>query len=212
MFEESLLICGPGLEAAESKESLQRLKEIGHAGATKVVVTTGKFETDGAAKRINVDADYPPEPAHLQTLLSWAALSDLSDSRFRDGFDLYSLRRILAKHGQADFALLLRSNAAEFNENWPKLRSSLTHNAFKCFGGDGDPRRRNLIVNLRASRIEDALEAAWQIYFTGAVYALAPYSLDAALDAAVAATTAYFQPAESQFRAADTPRMRGKTG
>ena len=212
MSEESLLICGPGLEAADSEASLQRLGQIGLAGATKVVVTTGKFETDGAAKRINVDADYPPEPAHLQTLLRWAGLNDLSDPRFRDGFDLYSLRRILARHAQSDFALVLRSGAAGFDDAWPELRATLEGRPFLCFGGDGAPSRRNLLVDLRDSRTGAALQAAEQLYSTGAVFALAPYSLDAALDAAVAAATANVQPAEPQSRAAEIPRTRVKTG
>ena len=98
LSEPTILLCGPALDAEESAVSLEVLRQVALPGAAKFLVTTGKFDTEGAAKGFNVEADYPAEPAYLQTLLRWSAAGGLDDPRFRDGYDLYCLGRILARH------------------------------------------------------------------------------------------------------------------
>ncbi len=125
-----------------------------------------------------------PSSPYLQTLLRWAEGDSLADPRFRDGYDLYCLRRILARHGRFDFAVVLRAGAASFEARWPELRKSVEGRLFLTFD---DGSLRSLLIDLRDERSAAFLDAAWQLYLTGAVYGIDAYSLDSALRLAVAA-------------------------
>lgn len=160
------------------------LRRVELPGAAKFLVTTGKFDAEGVAKGFNVEADYPPEPAYLQTLLRWSETGGFADPRFRDGYDLYCLRRILARSPQFDLAVLLRRDPDGLDEAWPDLCKNVDGQLFLTFGDGGSP---SLLVDLRDARAPALLDAAWQLYVTGAVYGLDGYSLDRALDIALEA-------------------------
>ena len=191
MSEPSILLCGPALNAEESAASLDLLRQVSLPGAAKYLVTTGKFDAEGAAKAVNVDADYPRETAHLQSLLRWAGIGDLSDPRFRDGYDLYCLRRVLARFKGSDYAVLLRNGAAAFEERWPKLEESVRGRVYLIFGRSSGTRSvnpgKNLLIDLNDERAAAVLDAAWELYATGAVYGMEDYSFDFALSSALEA-------------------------
>lgn len=184
LSEPTILLCGPALDAAESAASLEMLRQVALPGAAKFLVTTGKFDTEGAAKGFNVEADYPAEPAYLQTLLRWSEAGGLDDPRFRDGYDLYCLRRILARHGPFDFAVLLRGDAASFEASWPELGKHVDGRLYLTFGDEASP---SLLVDIQDVRSAAFLDTAWQLYVTGAVYGIDGYALDGALDLALEA-------------------------
>lgn len=178
LSEPTILLCGPALDAAESAASLEMLRRVALPGAAKFSVTTGKFDVDGAAKGFNVEADYPADPAYLQTLLRWSETGGLADPRFRDGYDLYCLRRILARHESFDFAVVLRGDAASLEASWPELRKGVGGRLFLTFGDEASP---SLLVDLQDVRAAAFLDTAWQLYVTGAVYGIEAYTLDDAL-------------------------------
>ena len=189
MPEPSILICGPAAQTEESVASLDLLRQVTLPNAAKYLVTTGKFDSEGAAKTVNVEADYPADTAHLQTLLRWAKIRDLRDQRFRDGYDLYCLRRIVTRFKGSDYAVLLRNGAAAFQNHWPKLQESVRGQLFQTFGRSAGARGqvpgKNLILDLQDERSADFLETAWELYATGAVYGMTLYSLDLALSTAL---------------------------
>jgi len=187
--EPSILLCGPAAQTEESAASLDLLRQVGLPNAVKYLVTTGKFDSEGAAKTVNVEGDYPADTAYLQTLLRWAEIRDLHDPRFRDGYDLYCLRRIIARFKGSDYAVLLRNGATAFERQWPKLQKSIRGRLFQTFGRStaarGQVPGKNLIVDLKDERCADFLDAAWELYATGAVYGINEYSLDFALGTAL---------------------------
>jgi hypothetical protein len=184
LSEPTILLCGPALDDAESAASLEMLRRVALPGAAKFLVTTGKFDTEGAAKGVNVEANYPAETAYLQTLLRWSETGGLADPRFRDGYDLYCLRRILARHGPFDFAVVLRGDTINLEASWPELRSGVDGRMFLTFG---DEASLSLLFDLQDSRASAFLDTAWQLYVTGAVYGIEGYALDRSLDLALEA-------------------------
>lgn len=153
---------------------------------TKYVVTVGKFDTRKIATSFNVEAGYPAAPAYLQTLAVWAERPSRNEPRFRDGYDLHSLRKLLGKEGSDfDYAVLLRS-ADGFEESWPDLQAGLDGRTFLVFSSaSAEERTPNVLLSLREKRAIEVLDLALEIYFTGAAYAIDPYSLEGALTAAV---------------------------
>lgn len=184
LSESTILLCGPALNAAESAASLEKLRALNLPGGAKFLVTTGKFDTEGVAKGVNVEADYPSEPPFLQTLLTWSDAGGLPDPRFRDGYDLYCLRRVLARFQPFEFAVLLRQDAGNLEERWPELRKSVDGHLFLTFGNQSSP---SLLVDLKDARATAFLESAWQLYITGAIYGLDDYAFDRALGLALTA-------------------------
>ena len=190
MPETSILLCGPALDARESAASLELLRQITVPNAAKFVVTTAKFDAQDVAKSVNVQSDYPAEPAYLQTLLNWSEIGDPGDPRFRDGYDLYCLRRILARHKRFDYAVMLRGAAHTVETRWPELQRSLEDRLFLIVGEEPPSnstaaRLPTFVINLRDERVDAFLDAASQLYLTGAVYGLTAYSLDTALSIAL---------------------------
>jgi len=189
LSEPSILICGPALNAEESEASLEMLCQVTLPNAVKYLVTTTKFDSEGRAKTVNVEADYPADPALLETLLHWAGTGDLRDPRFRDGYDLYCLRRILARFKGSDYAVLLRNGASAFEDRWPKLEEGIRGRLFQTFGRSSGARGqvpgKNLLINLQHEGSADFLDAAWALYATGAVYGMNSYSPDLALSTAL---------------------------
>ena len=178
------MLCGPALDAEESAASLELLRQVTLPNASKFLVTTGKFDAEGAAKSSNVEADYPPEPAQLQTVLRWAEGAGLTDPRFRDGYDLYCLRRIIARHGGFDHAVILRSGAAGLEARWSELKNSVEGRPFLTFGGGASGAGPSLLIDLRDERAVPLLDAACEFYLTGGVYGMDEYSLELALQTA----------------------------
>jgi hypothetical protein len=185
------MLCGP-LNADGSVRSLEALREVTLPGVAKFLITTGKFETDGAARAVNVEADYPGEPAYLRTLLSWAEVADRADPRFRDGYDLYCVRRILSRHGPFAFAVVLRGGGGSLESRWPELLKSIEGRLFLTFDGDASAASTpgagsNILFDLRDDRAPAFIEAAMQLFLTGSVYGLSDYTLDRALETALEA-------------------------
>jgi hypothetical protein len=190
--EPAILLCGPALDAEGSAASLDLLRQVSLPNATKYLVTTGKFDAGGDAKTVNVETDYPADPPQLRSLLRWAEINDLEDGRFRDGYDLYCLRRILSRFKKFDYALVLRNGATSLPGWWPELQASIAGRTFLTFDGQGPGAgtlspHPSLIIDLQDARTPAFLDAAWELYRTGAVYGLEPYSIAAALDTALAA-------------------------
>jgi hypothetical protein len=190
LSEQSLLLCGPALDANESAASLDVLRQITLPDAAKFVVATAKFDAQGVAKSVNVQSDYPGEPPYLETLLRWSGTGDLADPRFRDGYDLYCLRRILARQRGFDFAVMLRGGAATFEARWPELQRSVEGRLFLTFDEEGGIDSTaapvsSFLIDLRDERAGAFLDAGWQLYVTGAVYGLTAYSLGGALSIAL---------------------------
>jgi hypothetical protein len=186
-----MLLCGPALDTNESAASLDMLRQVTLSNAAKFVVTTAKFDAQDIAKSVNVQADNPREPAYLQTILNWSEIGDLADPRFRDGYDLYCLQRILARQKRFDYAVMLRGSApATFEARWPELQRAVEGRLFLTL--DEEPaidstaaRLPTFLIDLRDERVGAFLDAAWQLYLTGAVYGLTAYSLERALSIAL---------------------------
>lgn len=191
MPEPSILLCGPARDADESAASLALLRTVTLPSAAKYLVTTGKFDGEGEAKTVNVEADYPDDPPHLQTLLRWAEAGNPEDPRYRDAYDLYCLRRILTRSGKADYAVVLREGANRFQERWPEIQGSLEGRLFLTFDdgavATGSGSRPSLLVNLQDDRSPAFLDAVWELYRTGAIYGMEDYTFEKALTAAVEA-------------------------
>lgn len=188
MSEPPILICGPGFDLEDSERSLERIAPISLPNVTKYVITTGKFDTRGIAKGFNVEGNYPSEPTSLATLSAWAGQRVAQDPRARDGFDLFSLRSLLKKNKGFDFVILLRDEA-EFEERWPQLQAEVSEGLFLTFGGrpghSDNAAQRNVLFNVQDKWTSALLDLAWELYASGAVYAISPYSLEGALTTAM---------------------------
>lgn len=175
----ALLILGPAFGAEESARSLANLKRVDLPHATKLVVTRGKFDADGAAKTFNIDSGYPAEIAELQTLATSSGHRFRDDPRFRDGYDLFCIRRLLERQSGFDLLLLLRDpNGLE--QCWPEMLARASGGLFAVDPDNG----RNLLLNLANPRCREMLELAWTLYRSGAAFAMQPYGLAAAMAAA----------------------------
>lgn len=187
MSDPRILLIGPALDLAESALSLERLRQVARPDVTKLVVTTGKFDAAKEALTFNVEGEYPAEPAKLQTLARWAEAGHV-DPRFRDGYDLFCLTRILAKHKDYDFAVLLR-DATNFDVRWDELMPAVEGKAVLEFSADATPKTRsdapsNLLFHLKSEDVPALLEFAWHLYDTGVVYAMTQYSFKRVLELA----------------------------
>lgn len=179
MSEPRILLCGPASDAAESEVSLQRLRKIRVPNVSKVVVAIGKFDTGGAATTLNIEAGYPPEPAHLQTHSAWAETSYVSDPRFRDAYDLFCLRRALERDSTFDVAVIVRDS--DFDQRWPDLQATLHDQLFATWGHDGAGLATFLAFNLRDPNTSAFLDLVWEFQWSGAAYSIDPYSSEEAL-------------------------------
>ena len=179
MPDRSVLIVGPAIDEEETARSLANMRDIDLPGATKVVVTRGKFDAEGVAKTFNVDSGYPAEIAELHTLATVSGHGSRADPRFRDGYDLFCVRRLLERYDGFDLLLLLRDPDG-LHEGWPDMVSSAAERLFAF----GPAEASNLLLNLSEPRFPLFLELAWNLYRMGSAYALQPYSLAHALAAA----------------------------
>ena len=191
MSEPSILLCGPALDADESAVLLDVLRQVTLPNATKFVATTAKFDAQGVAKTVNVESDYPAELAYLHTLRKWSQIFDVADPRFRDGYDLYCLRRILARQRGSDYAMVLRGAVAPLEARWPQLQRAVEGSLFVTFDersavGSSAAPTASFLIDLRDERVGAFLDAAMQKYLTGAVYGLTDYSLNRVLSIALA--------------------------
>ena len=179
MSDHRVILLGPAMDADESERALERLGRIVLPTASKHVVTTGKFDARHLAATFNVEAGYPNEPARLQTL---AALAETGDSqpRFRDGYDLYCLRRFLAKGHEGDFVVMVRDDA-DLTRVWPELQERIEGRLFLVISEEPNG---SVILNLRDPQAAALLETVLELYLSGAVYAMEPYSFSGALTAA----------------------------
>ena len=182
MPEPRILVLGAASNAVESEEALARLNRVVLPNASKHVVTAGKFDSRAIAATLNVEAGYPAEPAVLQTLAAWAEVHDPTDPRFRDGYDLYCLRRLLTNGAEGDLALILREGT-ELGSNWPELQERIAGRLFLTFPSD-QSFLPSMLFNLTDPQATAFLDLAWELYFGGSVYAMDPYCLERALTAA----------------------------
>ncbi len=192
MPDPTILLCAPALDADESAAGLDVLRRVKLRGSAKFLVTTGKFDAQGDAKTVNVESDYPPEPALLQTLLRWTESDALSDPRFRDGYDLFCFRRVLSRFKKFEKAVLLRKGADALQKNWPELKTPLKGQLFVTFSDRVPARPRtadnlSLLIDLTDERWAGFLDLALELYLTGAVYGMERYSLHLALSTALKA-------------------------
>ena len=189
MFDPRILLLGPALNEAESAASLERLQRVVLPKATKYVVSPGKSDTQKCAKTFNAEAgaEYPADAPHMHTLAAWAEVRDWQDPRFRDGYDLFCLRSILSREEPFAYAILLREPVL-VQERWRDLRVSADGKLFLTFSGEStgsaSPAAENVLFNLADPRAQAFLELLWDLFFTGAAYAIAPYSFEDALNAA----------------------------
>jgi hypothetical protein len=191
LSDPRILLLGPALDEAESAVSLERLRHVMLPNINKFVVTTGKFDTQKSAKTFNAEAgaEYPSETAYLQTLAAWAEVSNPRGPRFRDGYDLFCLRSILARNAPVDHAILLRDPIL-IQERWRELRDGVDGKLFLTFdepSSERDGAADNVLFNLADPRATAFLDLLWDLFAGGAVYGMAPYSLDLALSTAAEA-------------------------
>jgi hypothetical protein len=180
MSDRRILLCAPALTADESSSALKVLRDLSLAGATKFLVTTGKFDTQKQARAFNIEASYPAETALLQTLARWADVCEWRDARFRDAHDLFCLQRILIQNEGFDIAVLLR-NPRDFEARWDKLLQGLEGRLFLT---DTTEDEANLLIDIANPRATDFLDRAVQFYLSGRAYALEHYDLDHSLKVA----------------------------
>jgi hypothetical protein len=171
------------MDAAESAASLAALRKIKLAGVTKVVVTTGKFDAAKSARTFNVEAGYPAYPATLQTYSRWAEVSQWPDHRFRDGYDLLTLRRILQVDDGFDIAVLYRGDE-DLEARWRTLLGQVEDRAYLTFSPTAGQEAETLLLNLQVGKTRAILDAACGLYLEGRSYSVSPYSLKAVLDIA----------------------------
>ena len=178
MSDPRILLCGSALTADKSSSGLDMMRAVSLADATKVLVTTGKFDTQKEARAFNIEAGYPAETALLQTLSRWAEVPKWPDIRFRDGYDLFCLQRILGHYDGFDIAVLLRDGSG-FEARRASLLRDLGDGLFLTTDtGEG---AANLLIRVADPRAEVFLDRAVQFYVTGRAYALEPYDLVQAL-------------------------------
>lgn len=175
MPDPALLILGPAFDAGESRRSAENLGRVDLSHTSKFVVTRGKFDAGTVARTFNIDTGYPAEIAQLQSLATSAGHRFRDDLRFRDGYDLFCIRRLLEKHGGFDLLLLLRDPAG-LEQAWPDLSERAARNLFAV-----DETGRNLVLNLADPLCRAFLEQAWTLYRTGAAFAIPSYDLATAL-------------------------------
>jgi hypothetical protein len=147
---------------------------------TKCVLTDSKFDTEKAAKAFNIEANYAPEPAQLQTLAGWSGLKDEAAEQLADGLQLFALRAVIERDGPFGTVIVQRT-PADLNQSWLALAEELGDELF-LETADG-----NLLLNLNHPGGHGFLDALWAPYLTGAVYGIADYSFGAALAAAAGA-------------------------
>lgn len=176
MPDPSLLILGPAFDAGESARSVENLSRVDLPHTSSFVVTRGKFDAGTVLRTFNIDAGYPAEIAQLQSLATSAGRRFRDDLRFRDGYDLFCIRRLLIRHGGSDLLLLLRDPAG-LDQVWPDLSERAARNLFAVDHETG----RNLVLNLAEPRCRAFLEQAWTLYRTGAVFAIPSYDVATAL-------------------------------
>ena len=180
MSDPRILLLGPALLPEESETSLKRLQQLSLPNATRLLITIGKFDTRRKALTVNVESGYPEEPALLQTFAAWADVPYGSDPRFRDGYDLFCLRRALERSDDFDFAVLVRSD--DLHLAWPQLRTDVRDQLFSTSAGLQDGVERDLIVfNVRDPRRTRFLDVLWDFYISGSAYSLSPYITEEAL-------------------------------
>lgn len=180
MSDYRVLVCRIVQETSNLSNSLQMLRQMLLPNATRLVAVSGKVDAGEDIKTFNFEAGYPSDPAHLQTLAAWAEAPIKSDVRLRDGFELYCLRQILKREEGFDSAILLR---APFSMEVGK-GSDLVAPLFHACDESPDP---SIMFNLRDRRAAAFFDLAWDLYATGAVYAMAPYGFAEALGEATKA-------------------------
>jgi hypothetical protein len=177
-----ILVLGTASNAAQPEDVLARLDRIALPNVSKHVATAGKFDSRGIAATLNVEAGYPAEPAVLHTLAAWAERQDPADPRFRDGYDLFCFRRLLANGVEGDLGLIVRGDC-ELESIWPELREKLAGQLFVTFPSD-TAHFPSIFFDLNDPEAPAFLDLAWESYLSGSVYAMDPYSLQRALTAA----------------------------
>jgi hypothetical protein len=188
LSDPRILLCGPAIDSAESGARLEMLRQIELPNATKFVVTTGKFDGQKPARTFNVEANYPSQPARLLTLARWACCGAAPEPRFRDGYDLFCLDRILDESGGFDLAMLVR-DATGLEQRWPELRSSIGDELFLTFraashGAAAAADAVNVLFNLTHPGSRRFFDHISGLYRDGAFYGIEDYSLGKALDLA----------------------------
>jgi hypothetical protein len=179
-----ILLCIPALNGVESVKCRELVRQITLPNATKFIVANGKFDAEGAAKTLNIESGYPSGPAHLQTLSAWAEVDVGTDPRFCDGYHIYALRTLVAKESGFDYAILLRQESG-LQDRWTELRTELDNGLFLTFGDQPwASAQPNVIFNVGHADGIRFLKCLSDLFETGIVYGLSPYSLHAALSAA----------------------------
>lgn len=178
MPEPRILLCGPAPSRTEPAKALAMLGATDLPKLTKCVLTDAKFDTQKAAKTFNIDADYSPVPPQLQTLGAWAGLPPTAD-QVADAIELYALRSIIERDGPFGYAILQRG-PGDIAKQWPTLREKIADRPFLCFG------KGNVLLNLGKPNAH-FLDLMWDLYVSGAAYAIDPYSFEAALGVAAEA-------------------------
>jgi len=181
MFEPTVAILAPALDELESTANLMCLRSADLPNGKKFLVTHGKMDVGDPVQALNAAANYPSEPAHLQTLAAWAAVQTRTDPRFRDGHAIYCMRRLLDRQKSFDYLLLLR-DGADLGMRWVESRSEADAQLLTTFAGEASG--INLLLKTSDARSMELLDCLWSLYLSGAVYAISPYSLDAAVEAA----------------------------
>jgi hypothetical protein len=186
LSDPRILLCAPAIDTSQAHAQIEMLERANLPNAIKFVVTTGKFDAGGIARTFNVEANYPAEPTILHTLACWLETPDLYDQRFRDGYDLFCLRRLLSEHTKFDLAVMLRDPSGLENR-WTEFLAQLEVHPFIAFDGQMTTAgaRTNLVVDLRNRQARALLDVLGELYEAGLAYAITDYSLERAMHLAL---------------------------
>lgn len=163
----------------ECAEKLALLDQASLPNATKYLVSTEKFDGGGIARTLNAESAYPAELPHLRTLSAWADTS--SDTRVRDGFDIFCLRIALAKADTPEIVVLLRDALPD--SGWDLENDAL----FEVLMGNSGSRASSVAFNLLNPSAPRFFDFLWDIYASGVAYAMSPYDMEMALSSSAEA-------------------------
>lgn len=186
MSDPRVLLLGTAIAETEATERAELLANAVVPNSAKYLAVAGKFEAPDQVKTFNVERGYHSAPEDLRTSAMWAGAESSGGPRFRDGYDLYCLRRILEMAEAYEVAAILRDDALSV-QAFGGLTAELRARPFLTIArpvGASDGLGWSAVLFDLNSADRGFLELAWELYFSGAVYAMSPYSLNNALTVA----------------------------
>ena len=157
----------------DPQKGLEAIAGVQWPGVIRHVVTTGKFDTRRLATACNIEVGYPAETAWLATLASWGAPTDAVRMQHDNALNLFALRKIWAGGVTFDFGVIVQ-DGTPLPERWADVHKCL---GGKCVASFGRSERPTIVFDMKHKLTEHMLEIACDLFTSGAVFALEPYSV-----------------------------------